>query len=94
MNICKLIIEIDVKSVVDFIQSIDSISLDSHPYSILIIDCKYLILSFEKAHLCHVHRECNFSADLLSKARNNSLDVYLEFVAPHSFIVSQLLVDI
>ena len=79
---------------VDLIQSIDSVSLDSHPYSALITDCRYLMLSFEEAHLRHVHRECNFSADLLSKVRNNSLDVYLEFVAPPSFVVSQLLADI
>ena len=90
MNICKLIIEIDAKAVVDLIHFIDIASLNSYSYSALISDFRYLILSFEEAHLCHVHCECNFRTDILSKARNNPLDVFLE----SSFIVSQLLVDI
>jgi hypothetical protein len=49
--------------------------------------------SFEEAHLQHVHRERNFSADLLSKARNFSSDVISEFVSPPPFVVSQLLAD-
>ena len=50
--------------------------------------------SFEEVHLRHVHRECNFSTDLLSKVRNFSSDVFSEFVSPPYFVVSQLLADI
>ncbi len=63
-------------------------------HSGLISDYKYLILSFEEAYLQHVHYEGNFSADVLAKARNTSLDVYSKFVSPATFVISQLLADI
>jgi hypothetical protein len=52
-----------------------------------------MMLCFEKAHL-RIHHKCNFSADLLSKAKNNHLNVFSEFVSTCLFVVSQLLVDI
>jgi ribonuclease HI len=82
LHICKLIIEIDAKAVVDLIIADNATSQDSHPYSALIFDYRFLMHTFEEAHLHHVHRERNFYADLLSKARNNSLDVFSEFVSP------------
>ena len=94
MHICKLIIEIDAKAVVDLIIVDNAMSQDSHPYSALISDYRFLMHTFEEAHLHHVHLERNFCADLSSKTRNNSLDVFSEFVSPPSYVVSQLLIDI
>jgi hypothetical protein len=50
MNICKLIIEIDTKAMVDLIYFVDIASLNSHSYSALISDFRYLILPFEEAY--------------------------------------------
>ena len=61
--------EVDAKAVVDIILTDNIQILDTHPYSALIHDCRYMIQSFEEAILQHIHREGNFSADLLSKAR-------------------------
>ncbi len=94
LHIGKLIIEIDAKVVVDLISVENVATQDTHPYSALIFDCRCLMHSFEEAHLRHVHRECNFSTDLLSKARNFSSNVFSEFVSPPHFVVSQLLADI
>ena len=94
LHICKLIIEIDAKVVVDLISAENVAAQDAHPYSALIFNCRCLVHSFEEAHLRHVHRECNFGMDLLSKARNFSSDVFSKFVSPLPFVVSQLLVDI
>jgi ribonuclease HI len=93
LHICKLIIEIDAKVVVDLISVENAVAQDAHPYSALIFDCRCLMHSFEEAHLRHVHRERNCSADLLSKTRNFSSDVFSEFVSPPPFVVIQLLAD-
>jgi hypothetical protein len=85
LHICKLIIEIDAKVVVDLIYAENVAAQDAQPYSALVFDCRCLMYSFEEAHLCHVHRERNFSTDLLSKARNFSSDVFSEFVSPPPF---------
>ena len=50
--------------------------------------------SFEYTHLNHVHCEYKFCTNLLSKARNISFDVFLEFIFLHSFVVSHLLTNI
>ena len=94
LDIAKLIVEVDAKAMVDIILSDNNLILDSHPYSALIHDCRYLIQSFEEAILQHVHREGNFYADLLSKARSTCDHVFSEFISPPSFVVSQLLTDI
>ena len=49
--------------------------------------------------VCHpysalIHREGNFCADLLSKARSISNHVFSEFISLPSFVVSQLLANI
>jgi hypothetical protein len=87
-------VEVDAKAVVDIILSDNNLALDSHPYSALIHDCRYMIQSFEEAILHHIHREGNFCVDLLSKARSTSDHVFSEFISPPSFVVSQLLADI
>ena len=94
LDITKLIVEVDAKAVVDIILTNNIQILDTHPYSALIHDCRYMIQSFEEAILQHIHREGNFCADLLSKARCISEPIFFEFTSPPSFVVSQLLVDI
>jgi hypothetical protein len=94
LDIAKLIVEVDAKAVVDIILSENNLILETHPYSALIHDCRYMIQSFEEAILHHIHREGNFCADLLSKARCISDPVFSEFISPPSFVVSQLLADI
>jgi ribonuclease HI len=47
LNIRKLIIESDAKSVVDLLKTENLGNNAFHPYSALINDCRYLILSFE-----------------------------------------------
>uniref|UniRef100_A0A2N9FRC0 RNase H type-1 domain-containing protein n=1 Tax=Fagus sylvatica TaxID=28930 RepID=A0A2N9FRC0_FAGSY len=66
LKIRKLIFEIDAKSIVDLLKSKSIGNTDSHPYSALINDCRYLILSFEVASLHHAYWESNFCADLLA----------------------------
>ena len=94
LDIAKLIVEVDAKAVVDIILSDNNLALDSHPYSALIHDCRYMIQFFEEAILHHIHREGNFCVDLLSKARSTSDHVFSEFISPPSFVVSQLLADV
>ncbi len=94
LKICKLIVEIDAKSVVDLLKSESLGNTDSNPYSVLINDYRYLILSFKAASLHHTHRESNFCADLLAKEGNKLLDSFSIYVFPPHFVVSQLLVDI
>jgi hypothetical protein len=55
LNIRKLIIESDAKSVVDFLKTEDLGNNAFHPYSALINDYRYLILSFEEAFVQHAH---------------------------------------
>jgi hypothetical protein len=43
---------------------------------------------FKEAHFDYVHRERNLCADLLSKARNSSFDVFSEFVSSPPCVVS------
>jgi hypothetical protein len=94
LDITKLIVEVDAKAVVDIILTDNIQILDTHPYSALIHDCRYMIQSFEEAILQHIHREGNFCAYLLSKARCISEPVFSKFTSPPSFVVSQLLADI
>jgi ribonuclease HI len=94
LDISKLIVEVDAKAVVDIILTDNTLILDSHPYSALIHDCRYMIQSFEEASLHHIHREGNFCADILSQARCITDPVFTEFISPPPFVVSQLLADI
>ena len=95
LNISKLIIEIDAKTVVAAILISDStIATCSHPHTAWITDYRFLIQSFEKAHFLHVHYEGNFCVDLLAKVGNKTLEPFSKLVSPPSFIVSQLLADI
>jgi ribonuclease HI len=94
LNICKLIIESDAKSVVDLLK-IENLGNNAfHPYSALINDCRYLILSFEEAFVQHAHRESNFCADILAKEGRNLLTPFSLYISPPTFVVSQLLADI
>ena len=94
LNIPKLIREIDAKVVVDLFKPENVVSSESHPYSALITNCKYLILFFEKASLHHAHYESNFCADLLAKAGNTMLDTFSFYVSPPHFVVSKFMADI
>ncbi len=93
LNVSKLIIEINAKAVVDLINPVNVNTTTSHPYSALINDCRYLILSFNEVKIQHAHYESNFCADLLAKEGNKILDSYVIFVFPPHFVVSQLLAD-
>jgi hypothetical protein len=64
------------------------------PYNALMYYCRYLVLSFEEAHLRHIHCKENSCADLLVTAGNNILGLFLQMIYPSSFVVSQLLADI
>ncbi len=57
LNIRKLIVESDAKSVVDLLKTKNLGDNAFHPYTALINDCRYLILSFEEAFVQHAHRE-------------------------------------
>ncbi len=48
-NIQNIIIELDVKAVIDLLLSDNYIYVRSHPLNALIIDCRFLIQSFEEA---------------------------------------------
>ena len=71
LKICKFIVEIDAKSVVDLLKSESLGNTDSHPYRSLINDCKYLILSFETVSLHHAYQKNNFYVDLLERKETN-----------------------
>ena len=88
LKICKLIVEIDAKSVVDLLKSESLGNTDSHPYSSLINDCRYLILSFEMVSLHHAYRKNNFCVDLLAKEGNKLLDSFSIYVFLPHFVVS------
>ena len=67
LNIHKLIIESDAKSIVDLLKTENLVNNAFHPFSALINDCRYLILSFKEAFVQRAHRESNFCADVLAK---------------------------
>ena len=94
LNIRELIIESDAKSVMDLLKTEDLGNNAFHPYSALINDCRYLILSFEEAFVQHAHLESNFCADILAKEGHNLLTPFFLYIFPPAFVVSQLLVDI
>jgi hypothetical protein len=74
--------------------AIQESDLCSHPFSVVIIDCRSLIHSFEEAWLLHTHYEGNFCADLLAKEGSKALISYAELFSRPSIIVSQLMADI
>jgi|UniRef100_A0A2N9EKD1 ribonuclease HI len=94
LNITKLIIEIDAKSVVDLLHNAHTNQISSHPYSALINDCRCLMLDFETATIHHAHRESNYCADILAKEGHRLLDHIVYFVFPPHFVKSQLMADI
>jgi ribonuclease HI len=94
LNITKLIIEIDAKSVVDLLHNAHTNQISSHPYSALINDCRCLMLDFETATIHHAHRESNYCADILAKEGHRLLDHIVYFVFPPHFVESQLMADI
>jgi ribonuclease HI len=94
LNIRKLIVESDAKSVVELLKPVASDIFGSHPYSVLINDCRCLIQSFDEATIQHAHRESNFCADLLAKEGHNLAKPFSVFSYPPHFVVSQLLADI
>ena len=76
LKICKLIVEIDAKSVVDLLKSESIGNIDSHPYSDLINDYRYLILSFDATSLHDAPQESNFCTDLLANKGNKFLGLF------------------
>ena len=93
LNIKKIIVDVDVTVVVDLINANHAETMQSHPYSVLLDDCRTMIQHFEEAQLQHVVREGNHCADLLAKARNTSLLSFMYFRTPSSFVVRALLSD-
>ena len=94
LHICKLIIKIDAKSIVDLLKLVNEGITNSHPYNALINDCRSLIQDFEEAKLQQTHRESNFCANLLAKEGIKLFVLFSIFVSPSHFVVSQLLADI
>ena len=90
LNIQKLIIEVDALTVANFFTAANTRVDLSHPYSAIIVDCRYLLQHFEEAYINHAHREGNHCADLLAKEGINSP---LDFVVRTSYILYQLLAD-
>lgn len=82
LNIHKLVIEVDASTVANFFSNTNTSVDSSHPYSALIIDCRYLLQHFEDAHVNHVHREGNHCADILAKEGINSLSDFVIHPAP------------
>uniref|UniRef100_A0A2N9FQ21 Reverse transcriptase domain-containing protein n=1 Tax=Fagus sylvatica TaxID=28930 RepID=A0A2N9FQ21_FAGSY len=87
LNIRKLIVESDAKSVVELLKPVASDMFGSHPYSALINDCRFLIQSFEEATIQHAHRESNFCADLLAKEGHNLVEPFYVFSYPPHFVL-------
>ena len=90
LNIQKLIIEVDALIVANFFTAANTKVDFSHPYSAIIIDCRYLLQHFEEALINYVQREGNHCADLLAKEGINSP---LDFVVRTAYILYQLLAD-
>ncbi len=78
------------KYVVDFIYAGNVAAQDTHPYSVLIFDCKCLMHSFEEAHLRHIHCERNFSHSL----EKLFFGCIFRICFSPPFVVNQLLTDI
>ena len=93
LNNEKIIVDVDAIAVVDLINAKHAETMQCHPYSVLLDDCREMIQCFEEAQLHHVVREGNHCADLLAKAGNTSILSFMFFRTPPSFVVSQLLVD-
>jgi hypothetical protein len=74
LNISKLVIEINAKSMVDLLRPVNVDNTASHPYSALINNCKCLILSFEETILHHVHHKSNFCTNLLANDRSRGIN--------------------
>jgi ribonuclease HI len=88
LNIRKLIIESDAKSIMDILKTENLGNNVFHPYSALINDCKYLILSFKEAFVQHAHCESNFCADILAKEGHNLLTPFSLYIFSPTFVVS------
>ena len=94
LNIRKLIVESDVKSVVELLKLVASDIFGSHPYSALINDCRFLIQCFDEVTIQHAHQESNFCLNISAKERHNLTEPFYEFSFPPYFVVNQLLMDI
>jgi hypothetical protein len=83
----------DAKSSLDILQNSNPLFVQSHTYNVLIHDCRSLLQLFDETLLQHVHREENFCADNLAKARASSLEPFVFLLNPPSFVLSQLLAN-
>ena len=93
LNIQKLIIEVDALIVANFFTAANTKVDFSHPYSAIIIDCRYLLQHFEEALINYVQCEGNHCADLLAKEGINSPSNFTVHPSPSSYILYQLLAD-
>ena len=93
LNIQKLIIEVDALIVANFFTAANTRVDLSHPYSAIIVDCRYLLQHFEEAYINHAHREGNHCADLLAKEGINSPSDFTVHPSPSSYILYKLLAD-
>ena len=81
-SIKKLIVEVDALAVANLISSENIERNSTHPYSVIIINCRSLLHHFEEARVKHVHRKANHCTNLLAKEGFN-VPMGL-FVHPHS----------
>ena len=93
LHICKLIIEIDAKVIVDLIYE-NVAAQNAHPYNALIFDCRCLMHSFKKAHLCHVYRNVILEHGSFVQREKLFFKCIFRICFSPSFVVSQLLTNI
>ena len=82
MNIKKLYIEHDAKTVVRILTSYDASSDLSHPCGTLISDCRTLLQCFEVAHIHHIYRKGNQCTDILEKEGSPINDSFILYSHP------------
>ena len=93
LDVSKIVIEIDAKSIVDLLNCEGDHGFQFHPCSVIFSDCKSLIQLFEVALIQHTLCEGNYCADLLAQAGNSSSTPFFVFDVPLTFVVSQYLAD-
>ena len=82
LDVSKIVIEIDVKSIVDLLNCEGDHGFQFHPCSVIFSDYRTLIQLFEVTLFQHTHREGNYCADLLAKAGNSSSTPFSVFYVP------------
>lgn len=82
LDVSKIVIEIDVKFIMDLFNCEGDHGFQFHPCSVIFSDYRSLIQLFEVALFQHTHREGNYCADLLAKTGNSSSTPFFVFYVP------------